>query len=128
MGCTFEAECRDCHHQFVGHSGGGFIFHLLRCDTCGADKGLSFREIGELHLRYLKGLPGPYCMASAEHDRDVREQYTGEPISEEEYHRQVEAMAGACHCGGCFRFGVPLRCPNCRSGNVREGQLLDLYD
>ena len=55
MGCTFEAECRDCGHEFRGHRGGGFFFHLLRCDTCGEDKGLSFDAIGEPHLRYLKG-------------------------------------------------------------------------
>ncbi len=128
MGCTFEAECRDCGHQFRGHDGGGFFFHRLRCGTCGDDKGLSFEEIGEPHLRYLKGLKVPYCLASEEHDRDVRENYPGEPISEEEYHRQVEAIAGACHCGGHFRFKAPLRCPNCRSANVRKGKTLFCYD
>ena len=128
MGYASEAACLDCGREFRACCGGGSFFHLLRCDTCGEDKGLSFDEIGEPHLRYLKGLQGLYCLASEEHDRDVRGHHPGEPISEEEYHRQVEAIAGACHCGGCFRFQAPLRCPDCRSANVREGRTLELYD
>jgi hypothetical protein len=128
MGHTLKAECGDCGHEFEARSGGGFFFHLLRCDTCVLDKSLSFEEIGEPHLRYLKGLEVPYCTASREHDRSVRENYQGEPIPEDEYHRQVESIAGSCHCGGHFRFDAPLRCPTCRSANVREGPTLDLYD
>jgi hypothetical protein len=128
VGQTFEAECRDCGKPFRSAEGGGFSFHLLHCDTCGDPKALSFEEIGEPHLRYLKGLKGPYCIPSAEHDREVRQHDPGEPISEEEYHRQAEAIAGNCHCGGRFHFDAPVRCPNCRSANVRRGKSLICYD
>ena len=93
--------------------------HLLHCDTCGAEKGIDFDEIGEPHLRYLKGLKVPYCMASAEHDRHVRETYQGEPMTEEEYHVAVEELCGRCDCGGQFRLDAPARCPRCRSADYR---------
>ena len=83
--------------------GGGF-FHLLRCEECGDTKSIGFDESGELHLRYLKGLPGPYSMVSAEHDRYVREHAPVEPISEQEYWAGVEAAAGSCECGGRVAF------------------------
>ena len=63
--------------------------------------------VGELHLRYLKELPGPYSMVSAEHDRYVREHAPVEPISEQEYWAGVEAAAGSCECGGRFVFDAP---------------------
>jgi len=69
------------------------VFHLLHCDRCGKDKSLSFDEIGEPHLAYLKGLPGPYAMATAGHDQEVKDNYPGEPLSEDEYHEAVERAA-----------------------------------
>lgn len=103
MGSEFEAVCKKCGHRFSVRSGGGFFFHLLHCDSCGRDKSVSFDEIGEAHLKYLKGLKGPYCVASSEHDRKVREAYPGEPISEAEYQEEVETIAGRCKCGGSYR-------------------------
>ena len=96
------------------------FFHLLRCDRCGETKSIGFDELGELHLRYLKGLPGPYCVASAEHDKEVREHAPVEPISEEEYHVAIEAGMKPCRCGGKRTFDAPSRCPECRSTNFEE--------
>jgi hypothetical protein len=76
---------------------------------------VGFDEIEEAHVRYLKGLPGPYCVASSEFDKYMRDNYLGEPLSEEEYHIIVEQIAGACSCGGSFKFDAPPRCPKCRS-------------
>jgi predicted Zn-ribbon and HTH transcriptional regulator len=128
MGHGYEAACRDCGHRFHANEGGGFSFHLLHCDTCGTEKDLSFEEIGEPHLRYLKGLEGPYCLASSEHDRRVRESYPGAPLPEEEYQRAVESIAGPCDCGGRFRFGAPVRCPQCRSTTITDMGSLICYD
>jgi hypothetical protein len=120
MGISFNAICNQCGHKFMVSKGGGFVFHRLECDTCGNSKSMSFEEIGEPHLRYLKGLPGPYCIATREHDKDVKENYPGEPLSREEYHSMVENLAGKCSCGGSFKFDAPSRCPKCRSSNLRE--------
>ena len=79
---------------------------------------MGFDEIGEARLRYLKGLPGPYCVASKRSDTSVRDHYPGEPLSEGKYHSIVEQIAGACSCGGSFRFDAPPRCPKCESSGL----------
>lgn len=120
MGSRFSAICNACGTHFAVNDGGGFFFHLLHCDACGTERAIGFDEIGEPHLRYLKGLKVPYCMASAEHDRRVRETFPGEPMTEEEYHAAVEELCGTCDCGGHFRFDAPARCPRCHSTDRRE--------
>ncbi|MEI6499809.1 MAG: hypothetical protein WCP21_02155 [Armatimonadota bacterium] len=120
MGSQSGAICNQCETHFTVNDGGGFFFHLLRCDTCGAGKSISFEEIGEPHLRYLKGLKVPYCMATDEHDRKVRETYKGKPMTRDEYHAAVEELCGKCDCGGQFRLDAPARCPRCRSENHRQ--------
>ena len=128
MGTTRKATCNACGKEFTFNRNGGFSFHLLRCDTCGATKSISFEELGELHLRYLKGLSGPYCMASADHDQAVRENFEGEPISEEDYHAAIEKKFPGCDCGGKYRFDAPPRCPACRSTDIAEGAVTICYD
>jgi len=128
MGQQVEATCLDCGKTFTVDHGGGFSFHLLRCDKCGKTKAVGFRALGELHMRYLKGLPGPYCVASSEHDRNVREHVSIEPISEDEYHRGVEAIAGNCRCRGKYTLDAPPRCPKCRSTRIEEGETTVMYD
>ncbi len=120
MGVEMAVRCRKCGCGFSARFGGGFIFHLLHCDTCGKDRSISFEEIGEAHLRYLKGLKGPYCVATSEHDRFVRENYPGEPLPEEDYHKVIDSIAGECGCGGHFRMDAKPRCPECRSEEFEE--------
>src|SRR5660397_104797 len=72
MGCSYHVKCLQCGNNFDVNSGGGFFFHLLHCDFCGKDKSIGFDEIGELHLRYIKGLPGPYCVASSSLDQHIK--------------------------------------------------------
>lgn len=100
MGHVVKAKCLDCSKSFKVEHGGGFFFHLVRCDKCGKTTFIGFDSLGELHLRYLKGLPGPYCLASSEHDENVRIHEPVEPISEDEYYRGVNAIAGKYRCGG----------------------------
>jgi ribosomal protein S27E len=128
MGHQVKAKCRDCGNIFTVDHGGGFAFHLLRCDMCGKTKAVGFDALGELHLRYLKGLSGPYCVASSEHDRNIREHAPVEPISEDEYSRGVEAVAGNCICGGKYTLHAPPRCPKCRSTRIEEGESTVCYD
>ena len=115
MGQESPATCGKCGNLFRVRQGGGFVFHLLHCDTCGEEKVVLFEELGEIHLRYLKGLPGPYSISTQEHDRHVRENYPGEPLLEEEYYREVEKLAGECPCGGHFTMKARPRCPKCHS-------------
>lgn len=128
MGVEVAAKCLACGEEFtVGH-GGGFFFHLLRCDRCGETRSVSFEELGVIHIRYLKGLAGPYCVASMEHDQWVRENAQVEQLSEEEYYRSVEALAGTCPCGGKYTLSAPPRCPECRSTRIEEGESVRFYD
>lgn len=128
MGHEVEAKCLDCGTTFTVMHGGGFFFHLVRCDKCGRTKSIGFDDLGELHLRYLKGLPGPYCVASSGHDEHVRKDLPVEPISEDEYHIGINAMAGKCRCGGKYTLDAPPRCPKCRSTRVEEGEAILMYD
>jgi hypothetical protein len=128
MGHTNKATCIDCGNSFEVHHGGGFSFHLLRCDQCGISQTIGFKELGELHLRYLKGLSGPYCLASSEHDEYVRKHVPVEPIGEAEYDLEVERIVGGCKCGGTFTFKAPPRCPQCRSSQIEESRPHLYYD
>ncbi len=120
MGIAISVICKRCGSRYSASFGGGFVFHLLRCDACGREKSIAFHELGDLHLRYLKGLDGPYCVATSEHDRLVRENYPGEPLGEDEYFRAVEEFAGGCGCGGRFRMNAKPRCPECGSAEFDE--------
>ena len=120
MGTEYEVICNKCDCHFIVSDGGGFFFHLLHCDKCGKEKDISFEEIGEPHLRYLKGLSGPYCVASSDHDKFIRENYPGAPLTRNEYHRIIEDLAGECDCGGAFKFEAKPRCPECNSTSYKE--------
>jgi hypothetical protein len=118
MGTLYSAICNDCEARFQVDEGGGFTFHLLKCDKCGASKSLNFDSLGEIHKRYLKGLSVPYSMATSEADNYIRENYPCEPIAAQDYHKEVEKIAGNCNCGGQYKFNAPARCPNCKSVNI----------
>ncbi|NPV50676.1 MAG: hypothetical protein HPY60_05705 [Candidatus Methanofastidiosum sp.] len=113
MGCSYNVICKKCGAEYRISSGGGFTFHKLHCDRCGMEKDIFFMELGDLHNGYLKGLKVPYCMATAKHDKFVQENYTGEVIYKEQYHREIEKYAGNCECGGKYKFNAPTRCPKC---------------
>ena len=69
-----------------------------------------------------------YCIASSEHDKDVRENYAGEPLTEKEYDKAVEQFAGKCKCGGQFSLTAPVRCPKCKSDDIDLGEAMIMYD
>ena len=122
MGHRVAAKCLDCGRTFTVNHGGGFFFHLVRCDRCGKTKSIGFDELGELHLRYLRGLPG------SEYDENVRKHAPVEPISEDEYQKGIEAVAGKCRCDGKYTLDAPPRCPKCRSTRLEEGEPILMYD
>ena len=128
MGHKTKAKCKDCGRRFTAIHGGGFTFHLLRCTTCGKTKSVLFDSLGSLHVRYLKGLPGAYCVATAGRDAAMKACRSLRPLDESAYRKEVESEAGTCGCGGELSFSAPLRCPKCRSLNVTEGDIVSFYD
>ena len=115
MGSASGFICKACGARFTIRSGGGFYFDLLHCDTCGADGSVGHQELGDIHLRFVKGLPGPYAVVRSKMDRQIQREYPGEPIGRAEYHALAEATLEPCTCGGRFRYDAPPRCPECRS-------------
>lgn len=115
MGEASSYVCRACGTKFIASRGGGFFYDLLHCDSCGAHKSVSHRDLGDVHLRYVKGLGMPYALVRADMDQRIQAEYSGEPLSEAEYHAAAEASLDPCTCGGRFRYDASPRCPTCRS-------------
>jgi hypothetical protein len=128
MGQLFQAKCNECGQEFRVSQGGGFTFHVVRCEDCGETKSIGFEELGELHVRYLKSQTVPYSIATAEVDDLARKLSSGPPITEEEYNAGVESAAGHCRCGGKYTLGASPRCPKCGSTDYEEGNLMVCYD
>ena len=82
MGSATSYICRTCGTHFMARDGGGFMFDLLHCDTCGATKSVSHEELGDIHLGFVKGLPGPYAMARAAMDRRIQAEYPGRTLTQ----------------------------------------------
>jgi hypothetical protein len=127
MGSEKAATCLNCGDQFTVSDGGGFRFHQLRCVRCGQVRFVGFEELGDLHLRYLKGSVAPYTVAFAGEHEYVREHVDIEPISSEEYFAAVAAAVN-CNCGGDLSFDAPPRCPKCGSLRIEEGAEIACYD
>ena len=115
MGGSATYTCRACGTYFTVRGGGGFHFDELHCDACGAIRSVGHQELGDIHFRFVKGLPAPYAVSRRESDARIQRDYPGEPLSEEEYHAAVEGTLERCACGGRFRYDAPPRCPSCRS-------------
>ncbi len=115
MGSVTGHICTACGTKFRVRNGGGFFFDMLHCDACGKPRSVGHRDLGETHLRFVKGLDHPYAVARMEMDRRIQQDYPGEPLSRDEYHAAAEATLDPCSCGGRFTYGAPARCPNCRS-------------
>jgi hypothetical protein len=115
MGSASGFICRDCGTRFMARSGGGFYFDLLHCATCGKERRVPHQELGEIHLRFVKGLPGPYAVSRTAMDRRIQRENEHSPLTRAEYHAAAESTLEPCACGGRFRYRAPSRCPGCRS-------------
>ena len=91
-------------------------------------KVLKKTSLGNIHLRYLKGLPGPYSVATADYDREAQRNYPGEALSREDYESKVEEFAGKCGCGRQYKFNALPRCPKCKSSDLKMGKALVCCD
>lgn len=128
MGSRYEVICKECGKKYDANYGGGLSTHLLHCDKCGKEKWIGFSELGEIHLKFIKGLDTPYSIATGESDKYTQDNYPGDPINEDEYFRLIEEFAGKCECGGSYTFDAKPRCPKCRSKDSKSATLTVLYD
>jgi len=115
MGSSHGVICQACGTAFRVFGGGGFFFDLLHCDQCGEAKSVSHQELGDIHLGFVKGLPGPYAVSRSALDQRIKEGFTGPVLTGEEYRAAAEESLEPCSCGGRFRYDAPMRCPTCRS-------------
>ena len=117
MGSIIAYRCTACETGFDVSEGGGFFFDRLHCDVCGATRSVNHRDLGDIHLRFVKGLEfgRPYAIVRAGFDQMIQEEHPGEPLTLDAYHAAVEATLDPCTCGGRFRYDASSRCPNCRS-------------
>ena len=53
MGQSYGVICQRCEERFDVNEGGGFTFHLLRCDRYGRERSVEFAQLGDLHADYL---------------------------------------------------------------------------
>jgi hypothetical protein len=121
-----EATCLDCGTRFTVQSGGGFLFHVLHCDSCGETKSVAFTDLGPLYERHLRGFPISPGMSAEQHERHIQELLAHAPQPYDDL--GIEAILGKCHCGGRFRFQAPPRCPQCHSTSVEQGRIVESYD
>ncbi|MBN1785471.1 MAG: hypothetical protein JW825_00575 [Candidatus Methanofastidiosa archaeon] len=115
MGTSYSVVCKNCMKRFTASYGGGFFFHLLHCEECGKERSVDFKEIGDLHIRFVKGLPGPFCVASSEWDKTIQDLPDIEPLDEGSYQNLIVERLERCSCGGRFTFDAPPKCPRCGS-------------
>ena len=73
------------------------------------------KRLGDIHLRYVRGLGMPYAVSRSAMDARIQAEYPGEPLSRDEYRAAAEATLEPCTCGSHFRYAAPPRCPTCRS-------------
>ena len=118
MGISYIATCRKCQTRFRASEHGGVNFHLLHCDNCGAEKTVSHKDLGKIHLKFIKGLPIPYSSASAKFDTFIQKFYPVASIGEKEYFHAIEEYAGKCICGGKYSMKAGPRCPQCNSPEI----------
>jgi hypothetical protein len=111
MGTASTAQCRDCSHDFEVAEGPGLFCHVLHCDGCYAVRFVGFEEIESAHVVLEDTGGDPY-------EATVRAHEGGGTDAERRYDALVESTAGACACGGQFRFAAQVRCPSCRRTEI----------
>ena len=77
MGTATGQICGACGTRFGVRDGGGFFFDLLHCDRCGRAQSVGHEELGDIHLRFVKCLPGPYTVGRTAMDRRIQREHPG---------------------------------------------------
>ena len=72
MGSATGYQCQACGTRLQACDGGGFFFDLVHCDRCGAATSVEHRDMGNVHLAFIKGLTTPYAIVRAEMDGEIQ--------------------------------------------------------
>jgi hypothetical protein len=128
MGEQYQATCGGCGHHFEAEEGGGFFFDLFRCELCGITKGVTREAYEQYWLRHLLSLKGKAGIADRGFEKYFRADTPRDPMTIDEFEAAAEATVGKCECGGQYRFHAPVRCPICKSADIKKGKLTLLYD
>lgn len=99
MGYEAKATCLDCGEIFYFRNGGGFRFHLVRCDKCGMSKSIS-KNHEALNPKNVRKSDIPKLIDGRNSD--------------------MEELAGKCDCGGQYTLDAPPRCSSCHSTRIEE--------
>jgi hypothetical protein len=104
MGSSTGHVCKACGTRFGVRSGGGFYFDMLHCDAPGKAQSVGHQALGDVHLRFVKGLGHPMPSLAPRWTVRSSKIIQGEPRSRDEYHAAAEAPLEPCPCGGPFRY------------------------
>lgn len=115
MGHLLGVICKDCGEKYTVSEGSGFLFHILRCDTCGKGKPIRVTELEEIYSIYFEEINSSIFIPSSHPYIFSKDDYPFGPIDYFPYYHKVEDFLGKCSCGGNFRLNAQNRCPNCRS-------------
>ena len=93
MGSLYQAICKKCDNHFQIDEGGGFKFHLFRCDKCGKTKSIPYDKI-----------------------KHLRDKFSANRRSKK-YFEAVEQFVGKHQCKqkGSYLSDALARCPECLS-------------
>jgi len=98
VGTLLEVTCRACGTVSNQTDGPIFAGYNPRCVQCGATKLVSIER--------LRRTDSP----------DLDPEGKGVWALREE---RIPELAGRCECGGAFSLDAPIRCPSCRSTDVK---------
>ncbi|MFW6163697.1 MAG: hypothetical protein ACODAJ_13085 [Planctomycetota bacterium] len=112
--------CRACGWRGEVVEGGAPGLYLLHCESCGEPRRVTREELGDIYLRYLKGLPEDARQMVAGYDPAAVEACVGAPLTLEALFAAIETHAGRCSCGGTLSLEAPPRCRRCRCDDLAD--------
>lgn len=145
MGAMYEALCLDCSHAFHARGGGGFHFIELHCMLCGQVESVSHDLISkplERHHQAVCAAMDATGKPVEELLQQIKQRSLGMAIDRDkpihlkeaiakamgDFDKAIEPIVGKCQCGGRLGLHAPVRCPACKSANIKEGKTLMQYD
>jgi hypothetical protein len=123
MGAMYEAVCLACSRAFQAHFGGGLSFFDLHCKTCGRHQMVAHDRIPQALEKYVTAVRE--AMDAARGPAEKRQAIVK---AANDLDRAVHPTVGPCSCGGQFGLHAPVRCPACKSSNIKNAGTGVLYD
>jgi hypothetical protein len=115
MGAMYEAVCLDCSHAFRAHHGGGFSFFDLHCKVCGRHEMVGHDRIPRALEQYLRAVREALDAAG-----EPPEKRQAVVKAADDFDQAIRPIVGPCPCGGQFGLHALVRCPACKSSNIKK--------